>query len=141
MPAETLRRNFAPDVRDRIHVLPRVSREEQVTIFNNHAIFLFPSLSEGFGFALLEAMSQGLAVVTTYTGLSADLLKDNRNALIVPPACSLYLARAASHLIGDLALRRRVAAEGQALARTFTVEKTVSAYEAAFEQALASRRA
>jgi glycosyltransferase involved in cell wall biosynthesis len=130
--AEAIRSSFSPDLRERVQVLPRVSRAEQIQVFGEHSIFLFPSLSEGFGFALLEAMSLGLAAVTTQTGLTGDYLEDRRHAMIVPPSSALHLARAVSLLIEDSELRLRVAVEGQAMARTFTVERTVSAYERAF---------
>ena len=49
-------------------------------------VFVFPSLSEGFSKALLEAMAASLPIVTTPVGAAVDLLRDGANALLVPPA-------------------------------------------------------
>lgn len=138
--AETLLSHFAPELRSKIRVLPRVSAEEQLEIYRSHSIFLFPSLSEGFGFALLEAMSMGLAAVTTDTGLAGDFLVDRQHAVVTPKASALHLARGVVSLIEDQALRTSIAAQGQKLARQFTVEKMIDGYEKAFQQALAARR-
>jgi glycosyltransferase involved in cell wall biosynthesis len=124
---------FDPDLRGSLRVLPRISIDEQIAEFNKHSIFLFPSLSEGFGLALVEAMSMGLACVTTFTGLVGDWMVDEQEALIVPMASSKHLALAIMKLIGDDELRTRVARAGQILAATFTVERFVKEYLAVFE--------
>ena len=65
---------------------------DQVAEFQRHAIFLFPSLSEGFGLALLEAMALGLAAVTTLTGFGADFLRHRETGLIVSQGSARHLA-------------------------------------------------
>ena len=49
-------------------------------------LFVFPSLSEGFSNALLEAMAASLPIVATPAGAAGDLLRDGVNAAVVPPA-------------------------------------------------------
>ena len=73
-------------------ILPRIDLDEQLAEFNRHAIFIFPSLSEGFGLALIEAMAMGLACVTTSTGMMGDWITDRQEALLIPVASARHLA-------------------------------------------------
>jgi glycosyltransferase involved in cell wall biosynthesis len=49
-----------------------------------HDIFIFPSLFEGFGLVILEAMSQGLPVITTPNTGGPMIIKDGKDGFIVP---------------------------------------------------------
>ena len=133
LPAERLRTYFKPSLWPRIDFLPHISVEEQIALFGRSSIFLFPSISEGFGYALLEAMSLGLATVTTDTAFGADYLRDGQTALIVPSGSSLHLANAVVRLIEDASLRCSLAKNGQALSRNFSVERFISEYVEVFE--------
>ena len=138
---ETLKRLFAPHLRERIIVLPHISIQEQIQLFNTSCVFLFPSLSEGFGFALLEALSMGMACVTTQTGLGADWLRDHETALIVSPASSIHLAEAIKTLLRDGDLREKLSANGRRLAQSFTTEWMLSEYEQIFANGVRSSSA
>lgn len=49
-----------------------------------HDVLVFPSLFEGFGLVILEAMSQGLPVITTANTAGPDIITDGRDGYIVP---------------------------------------------------------
>ncbi|TGN40851.1 glycosyltransferase [Paracoccus liaowanqingii] len=117
--------------RDHIDVLPRLTIPEQVDRFSASSIFLFPSLSEGFGLALVEAMVFGMAAVTTNTAFGGDWLTDGQDARVVFPS-SEHVARAVISLIGSDEIRVRIAQAGQNLARSFTLDRMTDAYEEAF---------
>jgi glycosyltransferase involved in cell wall biosynthesis len=134
LPAAALRPYFKPSLWPRIDFLPRISVEEQIALFGRSSIFLYPSISEGFGYALLEAMSLGLAVITTHTGMGSDYLRDGETASIVPFGSSLHLANAAVRLMEDSCLRCSLAKSGQALSLEFCVERFTSDYAATFEE-------
>ena len=136
---ERLKNSFASELRDRITVLPHISVEEQIALFGQNSIFLFPSISEGFGFALLEAMGMGMACVTTQTGIGGDYLRDRETALIIPSSSSLHLSHAISELLRDGGLRERLSLNGQALAQQFTTERMISGYEQIFQSGLKDR--
>jgi glycosyltransferase involved in cell wall biosynthesis len=120
--------HFAPEDRDHVRVLPRISIEQQVHELGSAAIFLFPSLSEGFGLALVEAMCCGAAAVTTSTAFGGDYLSDGVNARVVP-ATAEHIGRALIELVTDGETRRRIAAAGRELAQTFTAQQQAAAYE------------
>jgi glycosyltransferase involved in cell wall biosynthesis len=77
--------------------------------------FLFPSLYEGFGLPILEAMACGCPVVTSNLSSMPEVAGDA--ALLVDPASEDELAEAMLALAGDAALRARLVAAGHARAR------------------------
>jgi glycosyltransferase involved in cell wall biosynthesis len=128
---------FDPALRSSVRVLPRVDIKTQVMEYNSHSIFIFPSLSEGFGLAPIEAMALGLACVTTQTGVGSDWIEDGRHAVVVTMASSEHLARGILKLMEDDALRGRIAREGQKLAKSFTLQRCVNEYLTVFDQCAA----
>ena len=128
-PADLLGR-FAPEDRPAIEVLPRISVAEQAALFGRAAIIVFPSLSEGFGLALAEAMSFGLAAVAGATGFAADVLQDGRDARIVTVSAE-HIGHAIRDLIENPAARAALADRGRAVARQFTSDRMALAYEQA----------
>ncbi len=61
-------------------------------------VFVFPSLKEGLGVALLEAMACGLPVVAARAGGIVDLVEDHRSGLLVPPRDACAIAMRSHHL-------------------------------------------
>ena len=137
---DRIRAEFDPRDRDAIIVKPRISNDEHAALMNGNAIFLFPSLSEGFGLALLEALCFGLAGVTTNTGFGADFLRDDVSAKLVF-ASSQHIARATLDLMENHQRRHDIARQGRDVARSLTAARMADAYEALFEQAVQSNRA
>ncbi len=111
---------FAESVRHRVTVLPFVSREEHILYLQNSDLFLFPSLSEGYGLALLEAMASGIPCITTHTGMAYDRLEHNENAVIVPMSGPTALARAVVSLANDVKRRELISRNAQRTARELT---------------------
>lgn len=114
---------FAPAVRGRVQVLPFASRQQHEQTLQSHDVFLFPSLSEGFGLALLEAMALALPCITTFTGLAHDWLEPGQNALLVPMSAPTALARAMVRLSRDPALRNALGLAARETAAQLTWER------------------
>jgi glycosyltransferase involved in cell wall biosynthesis len=64
-------------------------------------IFVMPSLKEGLGLALMEAMARGLAVIGSDIGGIRSLIKDGLNGLLVKPADAASLSNAILELLQD----------------------------------------
>jgi glycosyltransferase-like protein len=82
--------------------------------------FAFPSVKEGFGLVVLEALAAGLPVVASDIPVFAEYLRHGENALLVPPGDPAALAEALHRLAGDPALRQTLAAGGKPLIDRFT---------------------
>ncbi len=81
--------------------------------------FAFPSVTEGWGLVVLEAMAAGLPVVTSDVPVFREYLTDD-DALLVPPLDPPTLAEAMIRLTDDDQLRARLGAGGPAIAGRFT---------------------
>jgi glycosyltransferase involved in cell wall biosynthesis len=97
-------------------------------------LFAFPSLHEGLGSTLLDAMSFGLPIVASAVDGIPDIVHDGGNGLLVPPADEQRLADAILRLYRDPALRARLGAEGQRMAQSYTPELMADAYLALYRR-------
>jgi glycosyltransferase involved in cell wall biosynthesis/peptidoglycan/xylan/chitin deacetylase (PgdA/CDA1 family) len=89
-------------------------------------ILVLPSISEGLPMALLDGLSNGLAVVATRVGGIPEVVDDEVEALLVEPGDPQALARAVTRLAGDEGLRGRLGDAGRSRARRLTAEEVVS---------------
>jgi len=104
-------------------------------LFDLATVFALPSLLEGFGMPVLEAMAQGTAVVTS-AGTSTEEIV-GPDGITVPPTDVDALASAITRLLVDEDHRTAVAAAGRARAATMTWDHTAALTEAAYQRALA----
>lgn len=69
-----------------IQVRPNVSDSELLAAYQAADLFVFPSLAEGFGHVLLEAMACGLPVLSTTRTAALDIVDEQRDGFVVEPA-------------------------------------------------------
>lgn len=100
-----------------------VSRQNLGPLYSRADIFTFPSLYEGFGIVLGEAMNAGLPIVATRTGPIDEIVREDENALIVPPADSVAFAAAIRKLADDPSMRRDFGLRSLELARSLVTWK------------------
>jgi len=131
---------FAPRVRERITVVPFVTREEIPAVYGSHDIFVFPSLVEGMPLTLLEAMATGMPVVTSNTCGMADVVEDEVNGLLVPAADAGKLAVGIERLCQSTELRKRLGLAGQETMRRYTWKQIAEQLEKVFMLAAAKAR-
>lgn len=100
-------------------------------------IYALPSYREGTPVSVLEAMSAGLAVVTTDAVGCRETVVPEESGLRVPVRDAAALTAALDRLIGDAALRRRLGAAARLRAQTvFAAEKVVAAHLAVYAELL-----
>lgn len=68
----------------RVVVKSSVPRSELNEIYDRASVLVFPSLVEGFGQVITEAMSRGLPVITTTNTAGAELISDRQNGFLIP---------------------------------------------------------
>tara|TARA_Y100000310_G_scaffold343301_1_gene450262 strand:- start:13086 stop:14174 length:1089 start_codon:yes stop_codon:yes gene_type:complete len=68
-------------------------------LLNLGNIFVCPSLAEGFGLVILEAMACGMVVIGSKTGGITDIIQDKYNGLLIDPGDSLAIAQSISYLL------------------------------------------
>ena len=109
------------------------TRDDVYALLHAADIFVLPSLSEGLPMALLEAMGMGLPVIATELEGIASVVGNEMHGLLPAPGEVQSLAAALMRLLGDAALRARLAEEGRRLVLThYTLERMCSDYEALF---------
>jgi glycosyltransferase involved in cell wall biosynthesis len=114
-----------------IQVLGPRSDEDLRDWLKQSAIFALPSLYEGLGLSLQEALFYGCACVGTRCGGVTDLIQNGDNGLLVLPGEVAPLADALKQLMLDHTLRERFSARGpqSVLEKGMTADKMVQAYE------------
>ena len=117
---------------ERVHFLGW--RSDAYAVFAGLDIFLAPSLWEGFGLVLLEAMAYRLPIISTTVSAIPEIVLDGQTGWLVPPRDAPALATALRAALADEAERQRRGALGrQRLETDFTaaamVERTLSLYE------------
>ncbi|MGI6549670.1 MAG: glycosyltransferase [Syntrophomonadales bacterium] len=88
-------------------------------------LLCLPSLMEGMGLVLLEAMHFGVPVVATQVGGIPEVIIDGESGLLVDPGNSRALAMAITWLLDDPGLQQQLITGGRRRAQEFTVEKMV----------------
>lgn len=109
--------------RARIEMPGYVAPADLAAWYARASIFAFPSLDEGFGMPLLEAMAAGTPIVTSNRSALPEVAGDA--ALLVDPEDTAALAAALRQLTADIALREELSRRGKARVETFTWDKAV----------------
>lgn len=121
------------NLRDAVVHLGFVSTDELVALYNGAAVFVFPSLYEGFGLPPLEAMACGTPVITSATSACGELAGEA--ALLIDPGDEAAIAGALRQVLEDQDLAAELRQRGLAHAARFSwqqaAEKTLAVYEAA----------
>jgi glycosyltransferase involved in cell wall biosynthesis len=101
-------------------------------------IFCLPSLQQGIGTIMLEAMAMGRPVIATRVGGVFRVIRDRETGLLVPPSNSETLAQRILELLDDPAKAREIGREARAeVIREFSVEQMVSRTIEVYREALA----
>ncbi len=106
----------------RIHFLGYVSRQKLVALYQNAAAFLFPSLYEGFGLPVLEAMAAGTPVLTSSTSALPEVAGDA--ALLVNPNDVSAIKEGILRLASDREFSARLREKGIVRAFEFSFAQT-----------------
>lgn len=103
-------------------------------------IFVHPSLWEGFGLVLLEAMSHHKPIIASSVSAIPEIVVHNETGLLIPPGDITALAKAMISLCGDAQVRQEMGINGgERLALHFTVDRMVSEIMKVYDSVLQNK--
>jgi len=115
-------------------------RDDLPALLNAFDLFVLPSLYEGLGLALLEAMAAARPVVATAVGGIPEVVVDGETGILVPPRDAGALAAAIDRLLTDNELATRMGQAGrERVGKYFTVEKMARAVMALYREELVQK--
>jgi glycosyltransferase involved in cell wall biosynthesis len=127
--AEELRAVDGSPARARIDVLGYVFSSQLESLYNRAGIFAFPSLDEGFGMPILDAMAHGVPVLTSNCSAMPEVAGDA--ALLVDP---MNIGDALLRLASDEPLRNALAKRGLERVDQFTWESAIKKTWAVYDE-------
>lgn len=104
-----------------IYFLEKVSDEDLPALYQNSALFVYPSLFEGFGIPILEALYSGTPVITSKEGCFREA--GGPSSLYIDPLNPGEIADSIKKILVDSAYRKKIVDDGYAYTRNFDHEK------------------
>jgi glycosyltransferase involved in cell wall biosynthesis len=111
----------AAGIPDRVRLTGWIERAELEGLYDAARVFAYPSLIEGFGIPILEAMARGLPVACSNAGALAEVAGDA--ALLFDPHNTATVTDALRSLLDDAPLREQLIEAGWTRARDFSWER------------------
>lgn len=117
---------------ENIRFLGYVTDKELYYLYKSCFFFIYPSIWEGFGYPVVEAMSQGIPVATSNTSSLKEIGKGA--AYLFDPLKTSDILKALDVMINENSLRKKLAAEGRKRAKNFTWKNYYNELIKALEQ-------
>jgi len=116
--------NLANDskYKDDIYFIDFVKQEDLNAMYSAAELFVFPSLNEGFGLPVIEAMASGTPVITSNTTSLPEVAGDA--AVLIDPLNTRQIAEAMNKVLSDENLKQDLIKRGFERAKEFTWKKT-----------------
>lgn len=102
----------------RVHILQNVATEDMPALYQLASVFVFPSLFEGFGVPVLEALFSRTPVIATKDGAIEEAA--GKHSFLINPANTEEMANAITAVLKDELLRQKMIDEGYRHALTMT---------------------
>lgn len=96
-----------------VNYISSLPHDKILNLMANHDLFIFPSLFEGFGLVITEAMSQGTPVITTNRTCGPDIINNGKDGWIVTPGTSQPIRNLLLQFIKDPELLIKAGKEAQ----------------------------
>ncbi|MEL6645013.1 MAG: glycosyltransferase family 1 protein [Pseudomonadota bacterium] len=124
----------SPEVRERVHVNGFVTDEQLRALYGRAAAYIHPSLYEGFGLTVLEAMAAGAPVIASRTTSLPEVAGDA--AILIDPTDDNGLAQAMLDILTDEHRAQTLVAKGKARAASFQWSDCAKAMAALYDGVL-----
>jgi glycosyltransferase involved in cell wall biosynthesis len=91
-----------------VYFLGQVTGQAKLELYSRASLFLLPSYGENLPYALLEAMSIGLPVITTPVGAIPELVKEGCNGFLINPGDYQTLAERILRILDDPSIQEKM---------------------------------
>jgi len=125
-------------IRDHVHFTGFVDDQSLPRLYAGADFFVYPSLYEGFGLPVLEAMASGAPVITSNVSSLPEVA--GGAAVLVDPSSTAELSDAMLRLAGDEELRRQLRVKGLERAGHFSWEQTAEQTWQIYQAVIGSRQ-
>jgi len=122
------------NIKSNVIFLGFLSEKEKVEALTAADIFVFPTLYEGFGTVVVEAMAAGCPVVTTDVAGNSEIVKNNRNGILVKPKSSEEICKAVIKLLENNGIRKKMGNVNKNEAKKYSWSNVALQFEAIFEE-------
>jgi glycosyltransferase involved in cell wall biosynthesis len=122
---------------ERVRLLGYVSHEDKISLMAKARVFVFPSLYEGFGLPIIEAMRLGVPVIASNTSSIPEMA--DGAARLVHPKDEEGIEEALRDVFGSDELATRAAKEGVERGRLFTWDRTAEMTLTVYRKAVRKR--
>ncbi|MBI2845101.1 MAG: glycosyltransferase family 4 protein, partial [Chloroflexi bacterium] len=120
--SDSIYKNFSESgLQDKIHFPGYIASQDLGAVLQRAWLFVFPSLYEGFGLPIVEAMASGVPVIAANASSIPEVAGDA--ALLVDPQDAQAWAEAIAQVLRDERLRTELVARGKERAKSFTWQK------------------
>ena len=118
-----LQERLLPSVLDRVSIHPWLERSELRRIYDQHGVFVYPTLAEGAAKVVMEAMARGMCVVSSDNSGPADYICDGRNGRLTRTGDMNQMILAVEELLRTPDEVQRLGVAARETAKTFSWER------------------
>ena len=122
---------------DRIKILSSIDYEDLPGIYQQALMLVYPSIFEGFGIPIIEAMASGIPVVTSNTGCFPESAGDA--GILVDPHNEKALTIAIRNILDDPAIAGQMVKKGKEHIRKFSSEQSAIQLHQLYESLISKR--
>ncbi len=123
-------------VRDSVVFQPAVAEEKLFDLFQEHDIYLFPSLYEPFSLTLILALESGIPTIASDVGGNVEIVHNRKTGLIFRAGDGDDLANKICFLVANGGLREKISQSAVAHAAEFTFDSMISRIEKDLQKAI-----
>jgi glycosyltransferase-like protein len=135
--AESGKLGLEPD--EDIFILGKIPGDEMPLIYGAADVFVFPSIKEGWGLVLLEAMASGVPVISSNIEPMLEFLEDGRNSVLISPNDHKALAHRIAMVLDSSELRFRLIENGEKTAQMYSWESAALKHTECYGNVLMER--
>jgi len=123
---------------DHIHFTGYVTEHQMSSLYNKASLFVLPSLYEGFGFPILEAMQAGVPVIAANTTAIPEIM--GQGGLLFNAEDADQLSKLMKNLLNDSGRRKKLIEAGQNRAAQFTWARAAASTLKCYQKAIGSHK-